>query len=85
MKQVNVRNPDAVALIERLAHRTGRSKTAVVIAALEAFEAELSGQDRVDVGAVIAALESEVHVGIAAEHRGRRPTRDQIADELGVP
>lgn len=85
MKQINVRNPEAVALIERLAIRTGRSRTAVVLAALEAYEADMAGATHADPGEIIAALEAEVHAGIAPAHRGRRPTRDEIARELGMP
>ena len=67
MAQINLRNPKAVALVERLAARTGKSKTAVLLAALEAYGADTADAD---VDEVLADLEHEVHARIRAEHIG---------------
>ena len=82
MPQVNLRNPKAVALAERLAARTGKSKTAVLLAALEAYEANMAGADLLE---VLASLERDVHARIRPEYRGRQPSRDELESELGMP
>jgi hypothetical protein len=82
MAQINLRNPKAVALVERLAVRTGKSKTAVLLAALEAYEADEAGTD---VDEVLANLEHDVHARIRPAHRGRQPSREELALELGMP
>jgi hypothetical protein len=82
MAQINLRNPKAVALVERLAARTGKSKTAVLLAALEAYEAQTADAA---VEEVLANIEHEVHARIRPEHLGRQPSRDQLESELGMP
>lgn len=82
MAQVNLRNPQAVALVERLAVRTGKSKTAVLLAALEAYEANTAGAE---VDEVLANLERDVHARIRPVHMGRQPSRDELELELGMP
>jgi hypothetical protein len=82
MAQINLRNPKAVALVERLAVRTGKGKTAVLLAALEAYEADEAGTD---VDEVLANLEHDVHARIRPVHRGRQPSREELALELGMP
>ena len=82
MAQVNLRNPKAVALVERLAVRTGKSKTAVLLAALEAYEADKAGTD---LDEVLANLEHDVHARIRPVHRGRQPSREELELELGMP
>ena len=66
MAQISLRNPKAVALVERLAERTGKSKTAVLLAALEAYGADTAGAD---VDEVLASPEHEGH----APHPSRAP------------
>ncbi len=82
MAQINLRNPKAVALVERLAVRTGKGKTAVLLAALEAYEADEAGTD---VDEVLANLEHDVHARIRPVHRGRQPSREELELELGMP
>ena len=82
MVQINLRNPKAVALVERLAARTGKSKTAVLLAALEAYEADTAGAAVDD---VLASLAHDVHARIRPEHLGRQPSRDELESELGMP
>jgi hypothetical protein len=82
MAQINLRNPKAVALVERLAVRTGKSKTAVLLAALEAYEADTAGAD---IDEVLASLAHDVHARIRPEHMGRQPSRDELELELGMP
>jgi len=82
MAQVNLRNPKAVALVERLAVRTGKSKTAVLLAALEAYEADTAGAE---LGDVLASLERDVHARIRPVHLGRQPSREALEVELGMP
>ena len=82
MPQINLRNPKAVALVERLAARTGKSKTAVLLAALEAYEADTTGAD---VDEVLASLQHDVHARIRPEHLGCQPSRDELEIELGMP
>ena len=82
MAQINLRNPKAVALVERLAVRTGKSKTAVLLAALEAYEADTAVAE---LDAVLTHLEHDVHARIRREHLGRQPTRDELETELGMP
>lgn len=82
MAQLNLRNPKAVALVERLAVRTGKSKTAVLLAALEAYEADTVNAE---LDEVLASLEREVHARVRPEHRGRQPSRGELEVELGMP
>jgi hypothetical protein len=82
MAQLNLRNPKAVALVERLAVRTGQSKTAVLLAALEAYDADTANAELDD---VLASLERDVHARIRPEHLGRQPSRDELELELGMP
>ena len=82
MAQINLRNPKAVALVERLAVRTGKSKTAVLLAALEVYEADTAGAAVDD---VLASLAHDVHARIQPEHLGRQPSRDELESELGMP
>jgi hypothetical protein len=82
MAQLNLRNPKAVALVERLAVRTGKSKTAVLLAALEAYEVETAGAE---LDEVLASLERDVQARIRPAHRGRQPGRDELESELGLP
>ncbi len=82
MAQVNLRNTKAVALVERLAMRTGKSKTAVLLAALEAYEADTAGAE---LDEVLASLEHDVHAHIRPVHRGRQPSRDELEVELEMP
>jgi hypothetical protein len=81
MAQINLRNPKAVALVERLAVRTGKSKTAVLLAALETYEADTSNAE---LDEVLACLEHDVHARIRPEHLGRQPSRDELESELGM-
>jgi hypothetical protein len=81
MAQLNLRNPNAVALVERLAVRTGKSKTAVLLAALEAYEADTANAE---LDEVLASLERDVHARIRPEHLGRQPSRDELESELGM-
>jgi hypothetical protein len=81
MAQLNLRNPKAVALVERLAMRTGKSKTAVLLAALEAYEADTANAE---LDEVLASLERDVHARIRPEHLGRQPSRDELESELGM-
>ena len=82
MTQINLRNLKAVALVERLAVRTGKSKTAVLLAALEAYEADTAGAA---LDEVLANLEHDVHARIRPAHMGRQPSRDELELELGMP
>ena len=82
MAQVNLRNPKAVALVERLAVRTGKSKTALLLAALEAYEVATAGAE---LDQVLAILERDVHARIRPDHVGRQPSRDEIELELEMP
>jgi hypothetical protein len=82
MAQVNLRNPKAVALVERLAVRTGKSKTALLLAALEAYEADTADAE---LDEVLASLERDVHARIRPAHLGRQPSRDELELELGMP
>ena len=82
MAQVNLRNPKAVALVERLAVRTGKSKTALLLAALEAYEADTVA---VELDEVLASLERDVHARIRPAYLGRQPSRDELELELGMP
>ena len=71
-----------MALVERLAVRTGKSKTAVLLAALEAYEADTAGAA---LDEVLASLEHDVHARIRPVHMGRQPSRDELELELGMP
>ena len=82
MAQINLRNPKAVELVERLAVRTGKSKTAVLLAALEAYEGHTAVAE---LDNVLTNLEHDVHARIRREHLGRQPTRDELETELGMP
>lgn len=82
MARINLRKPKAVALVEWLAVRTGKSTTAIVLVALEAYEVDTVGAELED---VLTNAELDVHARIRPSQLSRQPSRDDLGLELGMP
>jgi antitoxin VapB len=84
---LNIKNPQVERLVSEIAAATGESKTEVVRRALEERQVRLRLQiaDRSRARRIARLLSDEVWPQVPAEEVGRRLSREEEDDILGLP